>query len=296
MTLRLALFCAMSSCLVACGGVEEPGYRSGFGGPGKLDQTEMDEVCRAETRCEEAPPVSENRCVFVAAFDGSGVYSPEYGSNIGKLYQETRGPEAHSGSNGKRAEVVGADTTRAYIEGVPGLPFGASRERVDRGLSAICQHLDKRKEHCDIVLLGYSRGAFIANQIARALNNYGCKGGKHKGAEIAFFGVFDPVNTQMGYEWKSPSGASQSWSSQVPSNVARLVQVFKSPYTDPRGGIEGMTLTTSPLWGAKGYACERPMRSTDKDDDTPWHHGQIGHSKLTGDVIRCALKRSNIDL
>jgi hypothetical protein len=36
MTHRLALMCASTCSLVACGGVE-PGYRSSFGGEGKFD-------------------------------------------------------------------------------------------------------------------------------------------------------------------------------------------------------------------------------------------------------------------
>jgi hypothetical protein len=302
---RLALAAAIVFVFAAaCGGMEQgqltlpaaPGGKADRRGDDTTDPAEHG-ACRAETLCEGAPPLTTHSCVFVVGFDGSGVYSPGVGSNVGVLYEETRGPHARSGSKGRWSEVVAADTTRAYIEGVPGLPFGASRERVNRGLSAVCQHLDKRPAPCDIVLLGYSRGAFIANQLATALQDHGCDAkGRHKGAEIAFMGFFDPVNTQMGNEWRDHDGDSRSWTSKVPANVQRVVQVYKDPGTDPRGGIEGWTLTTSLLWGAKGYRCRRPMTHHDKSDGTPWHHGQIGHSDLTGDVIRCALQRSGIRL
>jgi hypothetical protein len=254
-------------------------------------------ICNAETECDQVLTPTQNQCVFFMGFDGSGVYSPDTNSNIGQLYKMTEGPEARS-RNGMRAGQVDADTTRAYIEGVPGLPFGASAERVDRGLSAVCQHLDKRPEPCDIVMMGYSRGALIANMVAKALNEDGCgASGDHKGAEIAFFGAFDPVDTQMGFEWENQAGDSQSWGHRLPDNVIRFQQVYKDPKVDPRGWPESSTLTSTPHDAQNVVSqCSRGLTKDENPDGGDWHHGQIGHGALPREIMLCALEKHGISL
>lgn len=268
----------------------------------KSDETsegepEVEGVCNAETECEQVLTPTENQCVFFLGFDGSGVYTPDDNTNIGRLYEFTHGPAATS-RNGMRAGKVGADTTRAYIEGVPGLPFGASAERVDRGLSAVCQHLDKRPEPCDIVMMGYSRGAIIANMVAKALNEDGCGSqGDHRGAEIAFFGAFDPVHTQMGSEWENQAGDSQSWGHRIPENVLRFQQVYKDPKKDPRGWPENATLTSMPHIASDVVSqCSRGLTWQEHPDSDHWHHGQIGHGTLPRDIMLCALEKHGISL
>jgi hypothetical protein len=257
---------------------------------------EFQGICNAETECDQEITPTENECVFFIGFDGSGVYSPDDDTNIGRLYEATHGPAAAS-RNGLRAGKVSADTTRAYIEGVPGLPFGASAERVDRGVSAVCQHLDKRPKPCDIVMMGYSRGAIIANMVAHAINDDGCGGGDHKGAEIAFFGAFDPVDTQMGSEWDDEDGDSQSWGHRIPSNVLRFQQVYKDPKTDPRGWPESATLTSTPhIADAVVSQCSRGLTSSEHSDGDDWHHGQIGHGTLPREIMLCALEKHGISL
>jgi hypothetical protein len=258
---------------------------------------ESPSVCTEETECAQIINATPNQCVFFMGFDGSGVYSPDAKSNIGRLYEYTSGREATS-RDGMRAGMVSADTTRAYIEGVPGLPFGASAERVDRGLSAVCQHLDKRPEPCDIVMMGYSRGAIIANMVAKALNNWGCgSDGDHRGAEIAFFAAFDPVHTQMGYEWKNRYGNSQAWGHRLPDNVLRFQQVYKDPRQDPRGWPENATLTSMPHNAEDVVSqCSRGLTASEHPESDDWHHGQIGHGTLPREIVLCALESHGIFL
>ena len=222
-----------------------------------------------------------DRCTFLVVFDGSGVYSPDVGSNVGRMYEEA-------------TTIAG----RVYIEGVPGLPFGASAERVERGRTAICEHLASRAEPCDIVLLGYSRGAFIANEIAHALDAHGCADGSHKGQRIAFLGAFDPVNTQMGSEWEDErTDTEHVWYGDVPSNVDNVLQVYKDPKDDPRGGLEGLTLTTSLMsTGAVASSCNAPMTAANHPEGKDWHHGEVGHGELPRNTMKCALERAGIRL
>ena len=264
-----------------------------------IKEPEAAAACTAESTCatikESSSPSS---CSLLVVFDGSGVYSPDTNSNVGKMFKEARGASATSGDEGLNGEVVDASTTRVYIEGVPSLPFGASAERVDRGRSAICQHLAVRAaDACDIVLIGYSRGAFIANQLAHALNDEGCADGSHKGQRIAFLGAFDPVNNQMGSEWENNAGDDQSWAGSVPSNVETVLQVYKDPKKDPRGGIEGASLTTTLMGtGAAASSCNAAMTSKNHPDGKAWHHGQLGHGTLPLETMKCALDRSDIHL
>lgn len=234
-----------------------------------------------------------NRCTFLVVFDGSGVYSPAVGSNVARIYEAATGPAAKSGPKGLNGEVVEAETTRAYIEGVPSLPFGASAERVDRGRSAICQHLVQRAaDDCDVVLLGYSRGAFIANEVAHVLDAEGCADGSHRGQRIAFLGAFDPVNLQMGTEW-----SGHPWYGDVPPNVENVLQVYKDPKTDPRGGIEGLTLTTTLMsTSAVPSSCAAAMTSANHPEAKPWHHGEVGHGDLPRRTMQCALERAGVRL
>ncbi len=261
------------------------------------DDEEVESVCTAETECAQTISPTQNDCVFFLGFDGSGVYSPDDNTNIGRLYAFTHGPEATS-RNGMRAGKVSADTTRAYIEGVPGLPFGASAERVDRGLSAVCQHLDKRPKPCDIVMMGYSRGAIVANMVAKTLNEDGCgSSGDHRGAEIAFFGAFDPVDTQMGKEWENSDGDDQSWGHRIPDNVLRFQQVYKDPLEDPRGWPQSASLTSTPHIASDVVsACSRGLTWREHPDSDDWHHGQIGHGTLPREIMLCALEKHGISL
>jgi hypothetical protein len=260
-------------------------------------QAEIESVCTEETECQQTILPTENQCVFFLGFDGSGVYSPDANTNVGRLYEFTHGPAATS-RNGLRAGQVDADTTRAYIEGVPGLPFGASAERVDRGLSAVCQHLDKRAQPCDIVMMGYSRGAIIANMVAKALNEEGCwSSGDHRGAEIAFFGAFDPVHTQMGSEWENRAGESQAWGHRIPDNVLRFQQVYKDPLRDPRGWPQSSTLTSTPHLASDAVSeCSRGLTWEEHPDSDHWHHGQIGHGTLPREIMLCTLEQHGISL
>ncbi len=250
--------------------------------------------CTSETECTHAPRPTENACIFYVGFDGSGLYSPEENSSVGVIYSMLPGPEA-LGANGLRAGLVAADTTRAYIEGVPGVALGASAERVDRGLNAVCQHLDKRPEPCDILLMGYSRGAIIANHVARALNEDGCpEDGRHKGAEIAFLGSFDPVATSMGWRWDDRAGDSKDWTTTVPGNVKRFQQVYKSQLEDPRFGL-GSILETSPHdESAVPSACTTELGPNEHPDGEEWHHGEIGHFSLPRETMLCALEQHGI--
>lgn len=267
----------------------------------RIEETAPASACTPATTCSGIAPRKRdpNRCTFLVAFDGSGVYSPDVHSNIGRIYEEAVGAKATSGAEGLNGEVVDAKTTRVYIEGVPGLPFGASAERVERGRSAICQHLALRAaDDCDIVLLGYSRGAFIANEIAHALHDHGCADGSHRGQRIAFLGAFDPVNTQMGSEWEDErTGIEHVWHGDVPPNVENVLQIYKDPKEDPRGGLEGLTLTTSLMsTGAVPSSCAAPMTAANHPEGKDWHHGEVGHGDLPRDVMKCALERAKIRL
>lgn len=258
------------------------------------DLSEYSEYCDAESECTQAPQPTKNRCVFFLGFDGSGVYSPDTNTAVGTFYKMVPGPAAQ-GANGKRAGSVNADTTRAYIEGVPSLPFGSSAERVTRGLSAVCQHLEKRPEPCDIILMGYSRGSVIANHVAKALNEEGCTpSGKHRGTEIAFFGSFDPVINEMGFEWKNFSGVSQGWTTTVPGNVKRFQQVYKKQLSDPRWGL-GAILKSSPHDDDNvESSCSSALDSGDHPDGEDWHHGEIGHYSLPQNIVQCSLAQHGI--
>jgi hypothetical protein len=300
-TLPFLLLAFLGSALGAC--VPEEASAQPDGGTSEkaddpyADEEEIESVCTTETECSQTITPTQNECVFFLGFDGSGVYSPEDNTNIGRLYEFTHGPEATS-RNGMRAGKVSSDTTRAYIEGVPGLPFGASAERVDRGLSAVCQHLDKRPKPCDIVMMGYSRGALIANMVAKALNDDGCgSDGDHRGAEIAFFGAFDPVQTQMGSEWENRHGDDQSWGHRIPDNVLRFQQVYKDPKKDPRGWPENATLTSIPHDADDVVsACSRGLTWQEHPESDHWHHGQIGHGTLPREIMLCALEKHGISL
>lgn len=258
------------------------------------DQAEL--YCTEETECTHLPQPTANSCIFYVGFDGSGLYSPDENSSIGKIYKMIPGPKAQ-GANGLRAGLVSATTTRAYIEGVPGIVFGDSAERVDRGLGAVCQHLDKRTEPCDIVLMGYSRGSVIANHVARALNEDGCPGdGSHKGTEIAFLGSFDPVATSMGWRWEDRAGNAKNWTTTVPSNVKRFQQVFKSQILDPRWGLEAILATSPHNESAVESACTTALGRDEHPDGDLWHHGEIGHFSLPRKTMLCALEQHGISV
>lgn len=252
--------------------------------------------CTAETECTQLPQPTENQCVFYVGFDGSGLYSPDENSSIGQIYKMIPGPAAQ-GANGLRAGLVAADTTRAYIEGVPGVVVSGSAERVDRGLSAVCQHLDKRPEPCDILLMGYSRGSIIANHVARALDEDGCPGdGRHKGAEIAFLGSFDPVLTSMGWRWEDRAGNNKDWTATVPANVKRFQQIYKAQLLDPRFGL-GSALGTSPHdESAVVSACTRALGRSEHPEGELWHHGEIGHFSLPRETMLCSLEQHGISV
>lgn len=70
-----------------------------------------------------------------------------------------------------------------------------------------------RKNNCKgpIDLVGFSRGGYIAMNIAYDLKNIGCKveGKTHKDIEVRFLGMYDPVDSALGY---GNTGA-------IPSNV-----------------------------------------------------------------------------
>jgi hypothetical protein len=203
------------------------------------------------------------------------------------------------GPNGLWSEIVDGNTTRAYIEGVPTVTTTEASEHVQRGLNAICQHLDQRAVPCDIVLLGFSRGAIIANTVASALNEFGCgPDGRHAGEAIALLGAVDPVNTAMGAEWQSPDGSAQPWELKVPDNVIRLAQVYKEQLDDPRSGI-GYVLGTTPLWATDAtYALNR-MLAAGENDDSDWTHREVGsvdHGFEVHDILACEIGLAGIQL
>lgn len=260
----------------------------------RADQ-QAESYCTEETECAHLPQETENRCIFYVGFDGSGLYSPDENSSIGTIYKLIPGPKA-LGADGLRAGLVAADTTRAYIEGVPGIVFSDSAERVDRGLGAVCQHLDKRTETCDIVLMGYSRGSIIANHVARAINEDGCPGdGRHKGAEIAFLGSFDPVSTGMGWRWEDRAGNVKDWTTTLPSNVKRFQQIYKSQILDPRFGLEAILATSPHNEVAVKSACTTALGKAEHPDGELWHHGQIGHYSLPRKTMLCAMEQHGIE-
>lgn len=253
-------------------------------------------ACSAATTCADSVVYPRTgACTFLLVFDGSGVYSPDESSNVSVLYKEAAGPAATAGAQGKWSEVVTSDTTRGYIEGVPAFPWDASRERVERGRSALCQHLAYHAATCDVVLLGYSRGAIIANQLASVMNDYGCSDGAHVGTPIAFLGAFDPISLEMGLEWYDPNGNAVAWSGSVPSNVRSFLQVYKEPKQDPRGGAEGATLTSTPLYGGHAAStCDMPLTSAVHPNLVSWNHGEIGHWQLPRDVMRCGIEHAGV--
>ena len=73
----------------------------------QADQPAFGSYCTEQTECTQAPQPTENSCVFYVGFDGSGLYSPNENSAVGKLYKMVPGPAAQ-GANGKRAAVVEA--------------------------------------------------------------------------------------------------------------------------------------------------------------------------------------------
>ncbi len=257
---------------------------------------EQASYCTSETECTQLPQPTENSCIFYVGFDGSGLYSPDENSAIGKIYKMIPGAKAQ-GADGLRAGLVTSKTTRAYIEGVPGIVFSDSSERVDRGLNAVCQHLDKRTESCDIVLMGYSRGSVIANHVARALNEDGCPGdGRHKGEEIAFLGSFDPVATSMGWRWENRAGNVKNWTTTVPSNVKRFQQVYKSQILDPRWGLEAILATSLHNESAVKSACTTGLGRDEHPQGELWHHGEIGHFSLPRNTMLCSLEQHGISV
>ena len=289
----LRLLLATSVCaLVAC----EPAGDGFEQDPSSKEDSRTESYCNDETECTQLPQPTENRCVFYVGFDGSGLYSPDENSAIGKFYKMIPGPAAE-GANGKWSGKISEDTTRAYIEGVPGIVFGDSAERVDRGLNAVCEHLDKREEACDIILMGYSRGAVIATQVATALNQDGCSAdGRHRGEEIAFFGSFDPVITSMGYEWENHAGESKAWTTTIPSNVRRFQQVYKSGILDPRFGLERILETSPHDETAAESACTRSLTKSEHPHNEEWHHGEIGHFSLPRNIMMCSLEQHGIEV
>lgn len=292
-TLGPAALVLAASTLAACEPTDE------FYEPDRSEQEDgfrPASYCTEETECTQMPQPTENRCVFYVGFDGSGLYSPDENSAIGKFYKMIPGPPA-LGDGGKWSDTISANTTRAYIEGVPGVVFGDSAERVDRGLNAVCEHLDKREETCDIILMGYSRGAVIANQVAIALNKDGCDAsGRHKGEEIAFFGSFDPVITSMGWEWENHKGVERPWTTTIPSNVKRFQQIFKSGILDPRIGLE-LILATSPHDESDAKsACTSSLTKSEHPKNEDWHHGEIGHFSLPRNIMLCSLEQHGIEV
>lgn len=293
-TSRPSLLCLLALGLapaLACDAAD-----AGFDFDSEQAESRPESYCNSETQCELEVQPTKNSCVFYVGIDGSGLYSPDENSAIGRFYKKVPGPEA-LGANGKRAGTVTAETTRAYIEGVPGIVIDGPAERVERGLHAVCEHLDKRNAPCDIILMGYSRGSIIASHIAQALNDEGCAAdGRHKGSEIAFLASFDPVLRSMGNQRRNQQGESVPWTAKIPSNVQRFHQVYKSQLTDPRDGLGGILRTTPHDFSSVPSACSSPLSKDQHPGKEDWEHGDIGHFELPQAMVHCSLEQSGIEV
>lgn len=116
-------------------------------------------------------------------------------SNVLKFALRYRGGKSYWTGPGTKAQSIGA--------GGAGAVFGTGAARIVRGVcEQICQ---ARKKDKDLVidLVGFSRGAAIANEVASVLCEQGCPCGEEKDGkkvipQVRFLGLFDPVHS-MGF-------------------------------------------------------------------------------------------------
>ena len=116
------------------------------------------------------------------------------------------------------AQTTGADNAR-YLLG-PNAPGLDAELILQTAYYWVCRKLKRKCEPLDII--GWSRGGFLANELARKLDKEGCRtvGVGRLFPVIRFLGMYDPVDM---------SPVVGDWGREkVPSNVKRAVAVLSS--------------------------------------------------------------------
>jgi uncharacterized protein (DUF2235 family) len=113
-------------------------------------------------------------------------------SNVLSFAQRYRGPKFYWSGPGSWDQSVGLTGSGAI--------FGTGSKRIVRAVIEQIHKLRVRDHDIPIDLVGFSRGAAIANEIAAVLHEEGCAckdkgGGKPHSVPVRFLGLFDPVHS-----------------------------------------------------------------------------------------------------
>jgi pimeloyl-ACP methyl ester carboxylesterase len=125
------------------------------------------------------------------AMDGTQCTREET-SNVLKFAQRYRGLKSYWSGPGTWDQSLGLTGS--------GNIFGTGAKRIVRGVVAQIHEFRARDHDMPIDLVGFSRGAAIANEVAALLHEQGCSceekcGGKPRSIPVRFLGLFDPVHS-----------------------------------------------------------------------------------------------------
>lgn len=155
---------------------------------------------------------------------------------------------------GPDSEILGSDLD-SLVESI-----------IDSSYKDVCDRWCVTKE--PIFMLGCSRGGLGVNEVARKLNDKGCKceDGIYKPVPVAFLGLFDPVD--MTYF----AGTSKNY---VPPNVEEAVVIYGE---EPKKSNETFQL------GASQYA---HYCGVDFDSGIETNWPRMKHGETPGSKTRC---------
>jgi hypothetical protein len=172
-------------------------------------------------------------------------------SNVLGFAKRYRGPKSYWSGPGTWDQSLGLTGS--------GNVFGTGSRRIVRGVIAQI-HALRAKDHDLVVdLVGFSRGAAIANEVAAVLHEEGCsceaRGGKRHSVAVRFLGLFDPVHS-MGFPVVGQGGmplflGNRRWHAKTISPNVRSCAIAYAD--DERNGLFLPSYLAPPVADAQRY-------------------------------------------